>query len=628
MTTPTSRRDWLAHALAMPIAAGLGLGTGPAGAADAASTTADPASAPAAGKPAPAAAKVFRYAFPVAETGFDPAAVNDLYSRYVIAHLFEALYEFDHLARPYKIRPNVAAAMPEVSADFRTWTVRLKPGIYFVDDPAFRGRRRELVAQDFVYSWKRAFDPVTKSPTYSSFNEEGALGVNELREQAIASGRPFDYDRPVEGVQALDRYTIRFRLAHPRPRLLYSLTGSIGYFPVAREVVEFYGDKVGEHPVGTGPFRLGAWRRSSQITLERNPTYREVFYDAEPNADDAEGQALLARFKGRRLPMIDRVEIAIIEESQPRWLAFLNREFDLVTVPLEFAGQAVPNGELAPNLARRGIELQRALAADVILYFFNMEDPVVGGYTPEKVALRRAISLATEVTREIGQVRRGQAIPAQSMVAPFGYGYDPHYKSINSDYDPARAKALLDLYGYVDRDGDGWRELPDGRPLVLEYATQPDGISRQFDELWKKNMDAVGVRLRLRTGQWPEQLKAARAGQIMVWQLGYTSTNPDLQEALQILYGPAAGGQNLSRFRFARFDEIYERLQLIPDGDERLALLREAQNIIAAYMPQKYTVHRINNDLTQPWLIGYRRPVFGRQFWQYLDIDDSRRTPR
>ena len=59
-----------------------------------------------------------------------------------------------------------------------------------------------------------------------------------------------------------------------------------------------------------------------------------------------------------------------------------------------------------------------------------------------------------------------------------------------SDYDLPRAKALLDLHGYVDRDGDGWREQPDGQPLLLEYATQPDQQSRQLIELWKKNMDA------------------------------------------------------------------------------------------------------------------------------------------
>ncbi len=607
------RRSWLAAAAAAPWMAAwrpAAAQAAPAG-----------ASAPA----TPQAERVLRYAFSVAETGFDPTKINDLYSRIITAHIFEAPYGYDYLARPFKMRPVTAEDMPEVTDDFKTWTIRLRPGIYFDDDPAFKGVRRELVAQDYVYTWKRFFDPANKSPTYAGFAEEGVIGVDALRQQALSTGRAFDYDREVEGLRALDRYTLQFRLASSRPRFLYTIADSSLFGAIAREVVEFYGERIAEHPVGTGPFRLSTWRRSSHLGFERNPTYRPVYYDGEPAADDVQGQALLARFKGRRLPMVDRVEIAIIEQSQPRWLSFLNREFDLVTVPLEFMTQALAGDRLAPHLEKRGVTMERIVNADVTLFYFNMEDPIVGGYTPEKVALRRAISLAYDVQREILQVRRGQAIPAQSMVEPGTWGYDPNYKSENSDYSLPRAKALLDMYGYLDRDGDGWRELPDGSPLVLDYATEPDSISRQFDEVWKKCMDDVGIRLRFKTAKWPEQLKAARSGQLMVWQLGYTSAAPDVQDGLQTLYGPASGGQNLARFKFPRFDEIYDRMKVLPDGPERLSLLHEAMNIVTAYAPQKFNVHRIVTDLSQPWLAGFRRPLFSRQFWQYVDIDESRR---
>jgi ABC-type transport system substrate-binding protein len=572
--------------------------------------------------------KTLRYAFVAAETNFDPAQISDLYSRIVTAHVFEAPYRFDYLARPVKVVPHTAASMPEVSADFRTWTIRIRPGIYFADDPAFGGKPRELVAADYVYSWKRFFDPVNKSPNYAGFAEEGAIGVDALRDEVVKGKKKFDYDREVEGVRALDRYTLQFTLKEPRPRFLYTIADSSLIGAVAREVVEAQGDRVGEHPVGTGAFRLVEWRRSSRLVLERNASYRELRFDGEPAADDAAGQALLRTFKGRKLPMIDRVEIAIIEESQPRWLSFLNGDLDLVSVPLEFANQAVPGGHVAPYLAKRGIRMDRFANPDRTYYFFNMEDPVVGGMTPDKVALRRAISLATDVGQEIRGVRRGQAIPAQSVVSPGSYGYDPQYRSVNSEYDPARAKALLDLYGYVDRNGDGWREMPDGRPLVIDYASTPDAISRQFDELWKKNMDAIGVRLNIKLAQWPEQLKAARAGQLMVWQLGGTNAAPDFQDSLQNLYGPAAGGQNLSRFKSAKFDALYRRLQSLPDGPERLATLQEALDIITAYMPQKYNVHRIVTYLMQPRLLGFRAPLYGSQFWQYVDIDDSQRVAR
>jgi ABC-type transport system substrate-binding protein len=574
-----------------------------------------------------AGAKVLRYSFPSAETGFDPAQISDLYSRTVTAHIFDGLYQFDPLARPFLVRPNTAAGMPEVTDNFRVWTVRIKPGIHFADDPAFKGSKRELVAQDIVYSYKRIFDPANKSPVYSGMQEQGMLGLDALRAEAQKSGK-FDYDKEVEGLRALDRYTVQFKMNEPRPRFIYQLAAGDLFGAVAREVIEAYPGATMEHPVGTGPFRLAQWRRSSLIVLERNPNYREVLYDAQPAADDAEGQAILARLKGRKLPIIDRVEVNIIDASQPRWLAFLNAEFDLLAVPPDFVTMAAPNGKLAPNLAKRGIGLHRIVNPDRTLYYFNMEDPIVGGYGPEKVALRRAVSLATDTQREISVVRRGQAVPAQTIVAPGTWGYDPEYKSNNSDYDPGRAKALLDLFGYVDKDGDGWREMPDGQPLTLLYATQPDETSRPYDELWKKNMDAIGVRLVLEKGQWPEQLRKAKAGQLMIWQLGYSAANPDVQDGLGILYGPASGGQNLPRFKSERFDDLYRRMQALPDGPERLALLREAQKIISAYMPHKYNVHRIVTDLTQPWLQGFRRPLYGNQFWQYVDIDAARQTTR
>lgn len=577
---------------------------------------------------APTAPKVLRWAFPAAETSFDPAAISDLYSRLVTTHIFEALYRFDYLARPYLVVPNVADGMPEVSADFKTWTVKIKPGIHYADDAAFQGQRRELVAEDFVYAWKRYFDPAVKSPIYSGVKEEGVIGADEQRQIALKTKKPYNYDAPIEGLRAIGRYTLQFRLENPRPRFIYNLTDSSIYGGVAREVVEFYGDKIGQHPVGTGPFKLVSWRRSSQIVLERNPSYREVLYDGVPKADDTVGQELLKQFKGRRLPMVDRVEISIIDESQPRWLSFLNGQFDLVSVPLEFANVAVPNGELAPNLAKQGIRLYRQVNSDYTFFFFNMEDPVVGGNAPEKVALRRAINLATDTQREISTVRRGQAIPAQSMVMPGVFGYDPAYRSENSEYSVPRARALLDMYGYVDKDGDGWRELPDGKPLVVRYSSQPDAISRSFDELWKKNMDAIGIRIEIEAKQWPEQLKAARAGTLMVWQLGSSASTPDVQGSLENLYGPAAGGANLARFRLEAFDEIARKMQSLPDGPERLALLRQAQALVTAYAPMKYNVHRIVNDLTQPWLLGYRRPAFGNQFWHYVDIDDSLRPKR
>src|SRR5205809_427246 len=131
--------------------------------------------------PVPVPVKVMRYAFPVAETGFDPAQVTDLYSSTVLAHIFEAPLEFEYLAQPARARPNTAAALPEVSADFRRFVFHIRPGIYFADDAAFGGKRRELTAQDYVYAIKRHYDPRWKSGRLYLLESEGILGLSELR---------------------------------------------------------------------------------------------------------------------------------------------------------------------------------------------------------------------------------------------------------------------------------------------------------------------------------------------------------------------------------------------------------------------------------------------------------------
>ncbi len=581
------------------------------------------AAAPAA---SPGAAKVLRVAFPVAETGFDPVRLSDVYSVTVTGHIFDAAYEFDHLARPVKLRPRVAVGMPEHSADHRVWTVRLRPGVFFSDDPAFKGVKRELTAQDFVYTWKRFADPVNKSPNWSTVDDHKIVGLAALRSKALKDKQPFDYDTEIAGLRALDRYTLQYTLEAPRPRFAEALAISATYGAVAREVVEFYGDKIVEHPVGTGAYRLAEWRRSSRIVLERNPNYREAYWDADPAPDDAEGQAILARMKGRRLPIVDRVEISIIEASQPRWLSFVNAQVDFLAVPQEFAPVAMPGGKLAPNLAKRGVQGWKVLVPTTQMSFFNMDNPVVGGLEPHKVALRRAIWLAQDVDREIRLAYRGLAMPAQSLISPYTSGYDPRFKSEASDHDPARARALLDLYGYIDRNGDGWREQPDGQPLVLEWASQADQLSRQFDELLKKALDAIGIQVVFKVAQWPENLKAARAGKLMCWRVGSSATSTDGQDALRRLYGPEIGQGNLARFKLPAFDEVCDRLSALPDGPEREAAFDRAKRIAVAYAPYKAHVHQYVDVVAHRWVQGYRRPLFWYDVWHLMDVEGAPRN--
>ena len=574
-----------------------------------------------------AAPKVLRYAFRIAETGFDPAQISDLYSRTIAANIFEAPYQYEFLARPVRLRPSTAASMPDVSDDFKTFTVRIRPGIYFTDDPAFGGKPRELVAADYVYSIKRLFDPRWKSPHLSTIEEDQIIGIDALRQSALA-GKPFDYDRDVPGMRALDRYTLQFKLRAPNPRFADHLSDASVVGAVAREVVEANLDRTMEHPVGTGPFKLGRWNRSSLIVLDRNPGYRDQYYDEQAPADDPLAQTAVAKLKGRKLPMVDRVEVSIIEEAQPRWLSFLNAEMDVTEqVPEEFTEVAIPNNKLAPNLAKRGIYAVRYPRADASLSYFGMTDPVVGGYSAAHVALRRAIALAVDVEQEIRQVRRGQAIPGQSLLPPGVSGYDAAFKSEMSQFDRARAMALLDLYGYVDRDGDGWREQPDGSPLQIEYATQPDSFNRELITQWKKNMDAIGIRMVFRNAKWPENLKASRAGKLQMWGVG-ESGGPDGADFLVLGYSKSVGQGNLARFDLPEYDRLYELQKRLPDGPERFAVMTRAKELLVAYMPYKVHVHRVWTDLAQPWVVGYHRNVFLREFWKFVDVDNDEKARR
>jgi ABC-type transport system substrate-binding protein len=586
-------------------------------------------SEPPAGSPADRPLKVLRYAFLIAETSFDPAYVTDLYSRTVLAGIFEAPLQFEFLASPARMRPNTAAEMPEVSADFKTFTFRIKPGIYFAPDPAFKGVKRELTAADYVYSVKRHYDPRWKSGNLYLLENDKILGLSELRREVLDKKVPFDYDREVEGLRTLDRYTFQIKLAEPKPRFLFHFTDGSWTGAVAREVVEMYGDKIGDHPVGTGPFILKEWKRSSRMVLARNPHFREVLYDEHPAADNAELQAVAQTYKGRRLPLVDEVHIAVIEEAQPRWLSFLNEEADLIdNVPAEFSNIAFPNNQLAPNLRKKGIQMVRYPRADVSVSYFGMENPVVGGYEPHKVALRRAISLAVDVDREIRIVRRSQAIPAQGPMAPQTWGYDPAFKSTMSEFSVARAKALLDMHGWVDKDGDGWREQPDGQPLVIEYNTQPDQVSRQLVELWQKNMNAIGIKMAFNTAKWPENLKASRAGKLMMWGVGWVAGQPDADTFLALGYGPNKGQANHARFDLPAFNALYEQQKVLPNGPERQRLMTEAAKLMVAYMPYKVHVHRVFTDLAHPWVLGYHRNIFVRDFYRYVDVDASRQRGR
>src|SRR5208283_2025747 len=392
--------------------------------------------------------KTLRTALIAPETGFDPAATSDLYSDSVQRAIFETLYGFEYLTRPYRRAPLTAAAMPEISDGGRTWTMRVRPGIYFADDPAFKGRKRELVAADYVYAWKRLLDPRVRSP-FAWYLQDKVVGAEPVIEAAQKTGR-FDYDALIEGLQALDRYTLRLKLKEPDYIMLGYLTQS-PMAAVAREVIEAYGDASGwamSNPVGTGPYRLKSWRRGAQIVLEANPNYRDETF---PVSDDPADRELMAKMRGKKLPIVGRIEIAITEESNPRLLAFTSGALDYVNLPSDLSDHVLDAaGRLRPEYASKDVVLWRITQPALQYAYFNMDDPVVGGYTKDRIALRRAIGLRFNTPDLIRVVYQGQAVAATQPIPPGLPGHDDGW-NVGLKYGPQAANALLDKFGYGER---------------------------------------------------------------------------------------------------------------------------------------------------------------------------------
>jgi len=565
--------------------------------------------------------KILHITFQAAETGFDPVRVHDYYSGHVLEAVYDTLLTYDYLARPAKLVPN-AAEMPEVSADGKTYTFRIKKGIAFTDDPAFKGKKRELTAQDFAYSIRRFFDPKNRSP-YAFLYTGKIVGLDALGEQAKKSGK-FDYDAPVAGLQTPDRYTLVIRLNESDRDLPYVLA-----FPVtsavAREVIEAYGDESPSHPVGTGPFYLKRYVRSSKIELARNPGYRGKVWNFDPG-DNPRFREIAERMKGKRLPAIDGVDISIMEETQSRWLAFqqgqTDWEYQLWDISPNFM---TDDGKLKPEFVRRGIQLDRTVDPEIVYLYFNMQDKVgdvpnpFAGFGKEKIALRRAVMMAYNIDDHIRIIRKGQAVHAQYPIPPGVVGHDPKYVS-SIPYDPAAANALLDRYGY--RKGkDGFRRQPNGDALVLRYYSNPTERDRMYDELMKRGMDAIGIRMEILKDRFPELLKMEKQCRTMVKHAAWIADWPDGDNFMQLLYGPNTFESNNACYKSPEYDKRYKKSRTLPPGPERDQLYHEMTRIMETDSVWLLVDSRVRNTLQQPNVIGFtKHPVLHAE-WMYIDLD-------
>jgi oligopeptide transport system substrate-binding protein len=563
----------------------------------------------------PKGTKVLRLAFEVAETGYDPAMVQDYYSAWVNEAVFDKLLNYDYLARPAKLVPGIVEALPLVENQGKTYTFKVKPGVYFAPDAAFKGVKRELTAQDVVYSYKRHFDDANRPP-WRFLLEGKIVGLDALSEQAKKSGK-FDYDAPVSGLTAIDKYTLKIELTRTDYNFGFIVAhSSMGI--VAREVIEAYRDDTLAHPVGSGPYMVSNWQRRSKTQLSRNPNFREVIWDFAPSNDPLD-QEIVKQMKGKRIPAIDHISISVIEEEQARWLAFKNGEIDVDNLPWAFGPSAFPGGKLAPDLAAKGITAQSVIDPEITYQYFNMLDPIWGGYALEKIALRRAVAMAYNIEEEISTIRKGQAVQAHWMIPPGVAGHNPNYRS-SVEFNPELANKLLDKFGYK-KGADGYRATPDGKAIVFKHNSTPDSVRREYDELWRKNLDRIGIKFEAEKEAFAEALKRERSCQLVTRGSAWIADFPDGENFVSLLYSPNKGESNNACYVSKVYDDLYKQSIMLPDGPQRDAVYLKMQKVMEADTPWLLQTSRKRNQMVYPHVKGYKKHPILHADWMYADVE-------
>jgi ABC-type transport system substrate-binding protein len=537
--------------------------------------------------------------------GLDPAQANDLYASREVGKVYETLLEYHYLKRPYTLIPSLAAEMPSVSKDGRVFTFKIRPGVLFQDDPCFeatQGKGRELVAEDFVYSWKRLADPKVESTGFWILDDK-VVGLNEWRE-AKRSGKA-DYETPVEGLKALDRYTLQLTLKSRSWQILYNLAMPFAAV-VPREAVEKYGPDFMNKAVGTGPFRLQEFNPSSKLTWVKNPTYRQVLYPSEGEEGDA--AAGLLGDAGKALPLVDKIVVEIIQESQPLWLNFLAGRLDLSGIPKDNFNTAIQGSELAPELKQKGIQLYKITNLDVTHTSFNMTDKLVG----KNKLLRQAISLATDMDEYIKLFYNGRAVRAHGPIPPGLSGYNPNFKNPYARHDVEKAKELLAKAGFP-----GGKGLP-----KLTYLTLSDSTSRQSTEFFQKQLDLIGVKLEVQNFSWPEFNAKIKNKQGQIYSFAWGADYPDGENFLQLfICRNVSPGSNDSNYCNPSFDELYYESLKLPDSPERTKLYEQMTEILAEDAPWIFGAHRITYGLSHPWVRNYKPHEFDGMVHKYLRVE-------
>jgi len=542
----------------------------------------------------------------------DPVQAQDTYSSAEIVRVYETLVQYKPYTRPYALEPMLAEAMPTVSKDGMTYTFQIRKGIKFHDNAAFpEGKGRELKAKDFEYSLKRLADPRTGSTGFWIL--EGRIqGLDEwhatlTKDTTIKA----NYDDLIEGIQATGDYTLQIKLKQPYPQLLNALAMPYSS-AVAKEVVDKYGAEIINHAVGTGAFILEKYNPNDLIVYKKNPNYWGKYPSDGPSKEDA----------GKQLPLVDGINVRVIVESQPRWLHFMKGEIDRLSIPKDNFAQAVKvldpnkpssvdNLELQPELKAKNIALFGEVSLDFTYTAFNLESEVVPQFKNKKV--RQAISLAVDQTEAIRLFYNGAATPAQGAVPPGISGFDPDFKNEYRKDDIEKARKLLAEAGYPG--GKGFPEIP--------FDNLADSTSRQQAEYLQKQLEKLGLKIKVESNTWPAMLKRIQNRQAHLWGIAWGADYPDAENFLQLFYGKNAtpGGMNASYYKNPEFDALFEKARVMQDSAARTEMYKKLNRMIAEDTPVIFGVHRLVVALRHSWMHNDLYDEFPFPRAKYIRID-------
>jgi ABC-type transport system substrate-binding protein len=537
----------------------------------------------------------------------DPIQSDDSYSSREVAKVYEGLLEFHYLKRPLELVPNLAEAMPIVSENQLVYTFKIKPGIMFHDNVCFpNGKGRELTVHDFIYSFKRLADP--KQQARNLWLIDGKIkGVTEWREK-YANVDKVDYTDEIEGIKALDRYTLEFTLSRPYPQFLSALA-MVGCSVVPHEAVEHYGPEFMNHPVGTGPFMIETFNpQDTQIVYHKNPNFRDKRF---PNEAAEEYKHILA-YAGKKLPLVDKIITHIIPEEQPRWLKFQKGQIDILDLTIDKTAATVlgSNNELIPSLQTKGMKLLQVPGISTTYLILNNSLELFRN-NPK---LRQAISMSLDLAGYNKLFYEGRALIAESTVPPGLAGYQKDYVNPYRVYDVKKAKQYLAEAGYPD--GKGLPELT----LDIPTGTTP----RQKGEFFQKCLSKIGIKVKIIENIFPELIKKLGNKATMLHNMTWSADYPDAENFFHLFYGPNEPGIG-AYFNDPTFNDLYEKASVMNDSPARTVLYERLNQIIAEQLPAICFIHPKNIFIQQGWVKNYCWSDFHYGTEQYFDVDMDQR---